>query len=119
MYPQKRIRKRKYPLKRMFFREPICLLIMDGESPLNTTSRGTAIRAQFLAVKLSNQQLAFLIRSSNVKRGHGGEMKVEDFLKVLGAMAAQEKISLLAEARTLSGAGAAKAQHPSSQDLPS
>lgn len=90
---------------------------MGGESPLNTTSRSTAIRAQLLAVKLSNQQLAFGVCSSNVGQGHGGDMKVGDFLNVLGAMTAQEKISLLAEARTLSGAAAAKAQRPASPDL--
>lgn len=44
-------------------------------------------------------------------------MKVGDFLSVLGAMTAQEKISLLAEAKTLSGAAVAKAQRPSSPDL--
>ena len=44
-------------------------------------------------------------------------MKVGDFLSALGAMTAQEKISLLAEAKTLSGAAIAKAQRPSSPDL--
>ena len=46
-------------------------------------------------------------------------MKVGDFLNALGAMTAQEKISLLAEARTLSGGAAKKEQRPSSPDLPS
>lgn len=46
-------------------------------------------------------------------------MKVGDFLNALGAMTAQEKISLLAEARTLSGASARKEQRPLSTDLPS
>ena len=39
-------------------------------------------------------------------------MKVGEFLKILGGMTSQEKISLLAEARTLSDAAAEREQRP-------